>query len=93
MRVSKNSSVPNIAGALAGSLRSGDVENLDVMGVQCVYLAVKAIMLASHFLEPNELKPVLEIVPIETKVGKNEVERTVIRFVVHPVPIGDSNGD
>lgn len=93
MRVSKNSSVPNIAGALAGSLRSGDIENLDVMGQPCVYLAVKAIILASHFLEPNGLKPVVEIVPIETKVGKNEVERTVIRFVVHPVPIGDSNDD
>lgn len=91
MRVSKNSSIPNIAGALAGSLRSGDIENLDVMGVQCVNIAVKAILLASHFLEPNGLKPVTEITSFETKIGKDESERTVIRFVVHPVPVGDSN--
>jgi len=93
MRVSKNSSVPNIAGALAGSLRSGDSENLDVMGVQCVYIAVKALLLLSPFLKPNGIKPMIEITPIDVKVGKNEVERTVIRFTIHPVPIGDSNGD
>ena len=91
MRVSKNSNVANIAGALAGSLRSGDDENLDVMGIETTYNAVKAIILASHFIRENDLKPVVEITTFNASVGKTETERTIIRFIVHPVPIGEAN--
>lgn len=93
MRVSKHSNHANIAGALSGSLRSGDVENLDFMAPAATYNAVKALALAAEFIKPQGIKPVIEVKSFKTPVGKHEEEKTVYRFVVHPVPIAEENDD
>jgi len=87
MRVSKNSMPANVAGALAGSLRNGDVESLDVMGIATAYIAVKAILLVRAFIEPYGIKPVLEITKMDAIVGKEGSQRTFIRFTIYPVNI------
>ena len=83
MRVSKNSEVPNIAGTLAGAMRSGDETNIDVIGHEAVYLAVKSIILAGKFVEPEGIKLSVEIGTKDVKVSDGN-DRTVIVFKVSP---------
>lgn len=84
MRVSKNSVPANIAGALTGSLRNGDVEYLDVMGIDTTYRAVKALLLATEFTKPYGIDLVFRLRKEDTIVGKDGLERTFIRFIVTP---------
>ena len=90
MRVSKNSEVPYVAGALAGSLRSGDETNLDVMGVSSTYKAVKALLLAQEFIKEDNISIVVKLSKRQTIIGDG-LERTVIRFTA--IPVKDMESD
>lgn len=91
MRVSKNSVIANVAGAIAGALRSYDPTNLDTMGVLATYNAVKAILLAKSFLEEDGIDIRVAMSKAEVKVGGTEDEKTFIRFTVMPVCMRTEN--
>lgn len=61
MRVSGQSKAGSIAGAVAGSLRVGEDTCLEAIGIQAVYICVKALLIANTFVKAEGMRPVVEL--------------------------------
>ncbi len=80
MRVSGQSKAPQVAGAIAKSLRLGRVVELQAIGVPAVYLAVKAIIIARSYLEADGLEPAA--MPFFSLLDVEGKERTAVKLRV-----------
>ncbi len=84
MRVSGQSKAPQVAGAIAKSLRLGRVVELQAIGVPAVYLSVKAIIIARSYLEADRLEPV--VTPLFSLLDVEGNERTALKLRIESHP-------
>jgi len=80
MRINSKSKSGAVAGALAGTIRDGDEAILEAIGVVPNYVAVKAIVIASRFLESEGIIPVTKIRAEKREIG--DEERTTVVFTI-----------
>ena len=80
IRVSASSRSTAVAGAIAGVIREYRMAEVQAIGAGAVNQAVKAIAIASGYLERDELEIV--VLPYFVDVEINDQERTAIRFRV-----------
>ncbi len=80
LKVSARSQPSQLAGAIAGVLRSGDIAQLQAIGAGAVNQAVKAIATARVYLESDDID--LMCVPSFTQVELEGERRTAISIRV-----------
>lgn len=81
VRVSAHSRSTAVAGAIAAVMREKGYAEVQAIGANAVNQAVKAIAIARHYLEQDQLD--IMIVPSFHSVEIESEERTAIHFAVH----------
>lgn len=82
LKVSADSKVQSVAGALSAVLRECGKVELQAIGAGAVNQAVKAIAVARGYVAPNGVD--LIAVPAFADIVIEQEERTAIRFFVEP---------
>lgn len=82
IKVSARSRTASVAGAIAGVIREHGRAEVQAIGAGAVNQAVKAIIIASGYLEEEGVHVIC--VPSFVDIAIEEQERTAIRFVVQP---------
>ncbi|GAB4431759.1 MAG: stage V sporulation protein S [Chloroflexi bacterium OHK40] len=82
LKVARSSRPSALAGAIAGVIREGAIAEVQAIGAAAVNQAVKAIALASRYLEGDAIQ--IAFVPLFADVAIGGEERTAIRLVVSP---------
>ena len=82
LKVSSESKVQSVAGALSAVLREYGKVELQAVGAGAVNQAVKAIAVARGYVAPNGID--LIVVPAFADILIDKEERTAIRFFVEP---------
>ena len=80
IKVSSKSRVPAVAGAIAGVVRDNNRAEVQVIGPSAVNQAVKAMILATGYLEEDGIE--VYFVPEFTEVSINDDIRTAVKFNV-----------
>ena len=83
LKVSSNTKVNSLAGAIAGTIREEGVAELSAIGAGAVNQAIKAIATAKGFLSPGGINIVCTPSFVTTGIGDNE--RTAISITVRKV--------
>lgn len=82
IKVSARSRTASVAGAIAGVIREAGRAEVQAIGAGAVNQAVKAIAIATGYLEEEDVHVVC--VPSFVEVLIEEQERTAVRIVVEP---------
>jgi len=82
IKVSARSRTASVAGAIAGVIRESGRAEVQAIGAGAVNQAVKAIAIATGYLEEEEVHVVC--VPSFVEVSIEDQERTAVRIVVEP---------
>ncbi len=82
IKVSARSRTASVAGAIAGVIREHGRAEVQAIGAGAVNQAVKAIIIASGYLEEEGVHVICA--PSFVDIAIEEQERTAIRFVVQP---------
>lgn len=82
IKVSARSRSTAVAGAIAGVIRQYQFAEVQAIGAGAVNQAVKALAIASGYLERDEIEIVCS--PYFTEVAIDGQERTAVRFRVEP---------
>jgi stage V sporulation protein S len=82
IKVSARSRTASVAGAIAGVIREHGRAEVQAIGAGAVNQAVKAIIIASGYLEEEGVHVIC--VPSFVDIAIEDQERTAIRFVVQP---------
>lgn len=80
IKVSAKSRPTSVAGAIAGVIREKNSARMQAIGAGAVNQAVKAIAIASGYLEEDEIK--INCLPHFTEVDIDGYERTALLFVI-----------
>ncbi|MCY4466055.1 MAG: stage V sporulation protein S [Chloroflexi bacterium] len=86
IKVSARSRSTAVAGAIAGVMREHGIAEVQAIGAGAVNQAVKALAIARGYLERDEIDIVAT--PRFTDVDIDGNERTALRFLVEPRPLG-----
>ena len=84
IRVAANSRTAAVAGAIAGVVREHHRAEMQAIGAAAVNQAMKALILATGYLESDGISVVC--VPEFAEVTINDQVRTAIKFVIEPKP-------
>lgn len=87
MRVSKRSNSVNVAGAVAGKLRSGAETTLEVIGLEAMHQAVTALVSATKYLADEKILPVITLTS-EARIVADQ-ERQAVIFHIRGEHIND----
>ncbi|MFZ0546440.1 MAG: stage V sporulation protein S [Candidatus Promineifilaceae bacterium] len=82
IKVSARSRTASVAGAIAGVVRESGRAEVQAIGAGAVNQAVKAIAIATGYLEEEDVHVVC--VPSFVEVSIEDQERTALRIVVEP---------
>ncbi len=82
IKVSARSRTASVAGAIAGVIRESGRAEVQAIGAGAVNQAVKAIAIATGYLEEEDVHVVC--VPSFVEVFIEDQERTAVRIVVEP---------
>lgn len=82
IKVSARSRTASVAGAIAGVIRESGRAEVQAIGAGAVNQAVKAIAIATGYMEEEDVHVVS--VPSFVEVMIDEQERTAVRIVVEP---------
>lgn len=82
IKVSARSRTASVAGAIAGVIRESGRAEVQAIGAGAVNQAIKAIAIATGYLEEEDVHVVC--VPSFVEVAIEEQERTAVRIVVEP---------
>lgn len=82
IKVSARSRTASVAGAIAGVIRESGRAEVQAIGAGAVNQAIKAIAIATGYLEEENVHVVC--VPSFVEVAIEEQERTAVRIVVEP---------
>lgn len=82
IKVSARSRTASVAGAIAGVIRESGRAEVQAIGAGAVNQAVKAIAIATGYLEEEDVHVVC--VPSFVEVSIEDQERTAVRIVVEP---------
>lgn len=82
IKVSARSRTASVAGAIAGVIRESGRAEVQAIGAGAVNQAVKAIAIATGYLEEEDVHVVC--VPSFVEVEIDDQERTAVRILVEP---------
>jgi stage V sporulation protein S len=80
LKVSSQSDVKKVAGAIAEMVREGKEVEIQVIGAATINKAVKAIIIARNFTSSNGFN--LATIPAFTEVEINGETRTAVKFII-----------
>jgi stage V sporulation protein S len=81
IRVSSNSDIKAVAGAIAGTIRDHGVADVQAIGAGAVNQAVKSIAIVRSYLEDEGLD--VRVQPCFVEISIDGEQRTAIRFEVY----------
>lgn len=82
IKVSARSRTASVAGAIAGVIRESGRAEVQAIGAGAVNQAIKAIAIATGYLEEEDVHVVC--IPSFVEVAIDEQERTAVRIQVEP---------
>ena len=82
LKVSSQSNLKSVAGALAAVVRENGLAELQAIGAGAVNQAIKAIAITRGFVAPNGIN--LVCIPAFSEVEIDGEQRTAIKFIVQP---------
>jgi stage V sporulation protein S len=80
IRVSTSSAPRLVAGAIAQSLRAERCAQVQAIGAGAVNQMVKSVVIASRYLEPEQIRPICQ--PTFVEVSVDGCTRTAIRLLI-----------
>jgi len=87
IRVASTSRSTAVAGAIAGVMREQEKVDVQAIGAGAVNQAVKAVIIASGYLEEDGIDIIC--IPMFVEVMINEQERTAVRLCIEERPTVD----
>lgn len=88
LRVSADSPVASVAGAIAGQLRDTGVSTVQAIGISATYTMIKAVIIAQRYVDNEGMK--LTAIPSYTTTAINGEQRTALRLTI--TTSGDQRG-